>query len=124
MLPTWSARPRSSASGAPALAVGAVEDAEREPADRARDAAAVVLELGEGRVVGAAHVHLGALDELAERVERDRVAARGVGDGDEHGIVALVDGAELARASARARASFSSAGRSPSAMSSIRRASA
>ena len=105
-------------------AVGAVEDAEREPADRARDAAAVVLELGEGRVLGAAHVHLGAVDELAERAERDRVAARRVGDGDEHGIVALVDRGRARSRVRSSRASFSSAGRSPSAMSSIRRASA
>ena len=60
--------------------VGAVEDAEREPPDRARDAAAVELELVERVVPVAAHVGLGAVDEVAERVERDREAAGGVGD--------------------------------------------
>src|SRR5439155_13878615 len=44
-----------------ALAVGAVEGAERKAADRARDAAAIGLELGEGRVRRPAHVHLGAV---------------------------------------------------------------
>ena len=74
MFPIWSATPRSSARRS-ALPVGRVEDAEREPADRAGDAPAVDDELGEGRVLGAAHVHLGAVDEVAESLERDRVAA-------------------------------------------------
>ena len=63
-----------------ARAVGRLEHAEREPADRARDPASVQLRVRERRVLVAAHVHLRAGDEVVERGERDRVAARRVGD--------------------------------------------
>ena len=69
----------------------------------------------------AEHVHLRAGDEVVERGERDRVAARRVGDGGEHEIVRLAQAMER-RADAPSRASFSSVAGSPSAMSSMRRA--
>ena len=71
-------------------AVGAVEDAERQPADRARDAPAVQLELGERDVLGAEDVHLGAVDELPKGRDGDGEASRGVGEGDEHRVHGLV----------------------------------
>ena len=51
------------------------KSAEREPPDRAGDAAAVALELGERRVLGPAHVGLGAVDQVA----RTRRAGSGSG---------------------------------------------
>ncbi len=57
------------------------EDPEGEPADRARDAAAVLLEVLPGLVRPAADVHQDAVDQLVEPAERDREAARGVGQG-------------------------------------------
>ena len=76
-------------------AVGSVEEAEREPPDRAGDATAVPLELGERCVLGPAHVVLGAVDQVLERDQRHGETRSGVRDRDEDRIVALVDTREL-----------------------------
>ena len=67
-----------------------VEHAERQPSDRAGDAAAVGDQLVEGLVLLAADVHLAAVDELAEGSERDRQPPRGVVEGDQHGVVGVL----------------------------------
>ena len=89
MFPICRPTPRSSASAGAGDPVRAVEDAEREAPDRARHPAAVALELVERLVPVAANVRLGAVDEVAEGLERDREASCGVRDGDEHGLGAL-----------------------------------
>ena len=66
MLVSCSAMPSASASGLRPRADPAAEHAEREPPDRAGHAPAVVLKFAEGRVAGAAHVRLAAVDQLAE----------------------------------------------------------
>jgi hypothetical protein len=83
------------------------EDAERQPADRARHAAAVVQEIVERLVARAAHVRHAAVDELAERRdghrevplhvgqrEQDRVIRAGAGE-VEDGMAGLLEGGDL-----------------------------
>jgi hypothetical protein len=79
-----------------AYAVRAVEDAERQAADRACDTAAVPLELGERFVRGSMRIHLRAVDQVAERLERDREPRSRIGHRDEHRLDALADPTELA----------------------------
>src|SRR5215472_6400942 len=58
--------------------VGRAEHPQRQPADRARYTPAVVQQVVEGAVGGAPHVGLAAVDELAERGQRDVEPARRV----------------------------------------------
>ena len=57
--------------------VGAPEDGEREPADRAGDPPAVPHQLVDGLVGGAGHVHLAAVDQLAEGLHGQAVTHGG-----------------------------------------------
>ena len=104
--------------GAAALAVGAVEDAERQAPDRARHAAAVPFELGEGHVLGPARVELRAFDQVVEGSERDREPPGGVGERDQDRLVGFVEASQPPRTAASS-ASLASCPSSPSAMSSI-----
>src|SRR5437763_982008 len=71
--------------GRPVL-VGGAEHTQREPADRARDAPAVVQQLVEGGVPGALHVGDAAVDDLGERLDRDREAAGRVVQRDQNRV--------------------------------------
>jgi hypothetical protein len=67
--------------------VVAAEHPEGEPADRPGHAPAVVLQLGEGGVADAADVGRAAVDELAERLDRNRESPGGVGQSEQHQVV-------------------------------------
>ena len=78
---------RVSQAGGLALVVAGAEDAQRQPADRACHAAAVVVQILERLVVSAADVGHAPVDELAERLHRDREVALGVGQREQHRVV-------------------------------------
>jgi hypothetical protein len=119
MFVSWSATPSSSPASRAARS-RRLEDAEREPADRSRDAPAVELRVGERRVLVSAHVHLRAVDEVAERVERDRIARAAAATARGRGR-RLASSRSSSRGRARARRAFVRC-ESPSATSSMRRA--
>ena len=64
-----------------------IEDAERQPANRSRDASAVVDELVQIVVGAPAHIHLAPVDEFPERIKRDRQPACRVIEGHQDRIV-------------------------------------
>ena len=104
-------------------AVGRLEHPEGEPADRAGDPAAVHLEVGEGLVRDPLDIRDGTVEQIAERLERDRMPGCRIGDGDEHRVGRCAQVGELV-AERPSASRFSASGAPPSAMSSMRRASA
>ena len=64
--------------------VARAEDRQAETPDRAGDAAAVHDQLVEGLVLGAANIHLDAVDQIEQSFARERKAPLGVGEGDPH----------------------------------------
>ena len=121
------------------LRVAGAVDAKREPADRARHAAAVPEQVVERLVAGLVHVGQAAVDELGERGQRDVEAGPASASATSTGSVSSkAGGASPAarcpwpplpagrpgRGPPRAAPSWSRAGRSPSPMSSMRRANA
>ena len=95
MFVSWSATPSSLARCSARVRSDVSKTPSARPPDRARDPAPVQLRVGERCVLVAAHVHLGARDEVVERGERDRVAACCVGDRGEHEIVGRGQAVEL-----------------------------
>ena len=63
------------------------EDAQGQPADRAGHAAAVIVQIVERLVGGAAHVGQAPVDELAERLHRHGEITPGVGQREQHRII-------------------------------------
>ena len=101
-----------------------VEHSQREATDRTCDAAAVRHQVLERVVRLADDIHLTAIDELAERRKRDGQPLRRIGERNADRVVGEVGGAGRAGlpASTAVWSSCVSFGRTPSPMSSTRRA--
>ena len=72
------------------LGVRGAVHGQAEPPDAARHPPAVADQIVEGAVAAAVDVHLAAVDEVVEGGEGDREATGDVGQGDQHGVVAVV----------------------------------